>query len=353
MKKLSFLFAVVLFLALGNKAMAQHLLGGVIDSCKAVVAAAVVGAEPNQYKQSQVDIANKLISGAEALFATGNETKKELALRDLRAGMALFFVPNSKLPITVNSFTDDFNGIVDTAFVTANAGGAPTTTGIVATVENDALKFNCLGYNNAWFSQYFLIGAKQLLFNLNDYRYVSFRAKVEKGATWNGEEQDSTRIGFNTGSGEYLNQRIPSDGQWHDLTFALPAEIDYAAIWRVLITPGLSFDDGAVGNEFVGTVWIDDFKAGQAAMPDITAIQSINNNKLIIYPNPVQDILRISNAASNSMLSIFSIKGQEVLKVKLRGTEDVNINVQNLKTGIYIVRLANGQDVFTGKMIKK
>jgi hypothetical protein len=133
----------------------------------------------------------------------------------------------------------------------------------------------------------------------------------------------------------------------------LPTEIDYAAIWRVLITPGLSFDDGAVGNEFVGTVWIDDFKAGKAAMPDITAIQSINNNKLIIYPNPVQDILRISNAASNSTLSIFSIKGQEVLKIKVDGNEDVNINVQNLKTGIYIVRLANGLDVFTGKMIKK
>lgn len=354
MKKNSFLFAAVLSIALSNQALAQQPILAVIDSCKTVVAAAVVGTAADQYAQSQVNIANKLISGGEAIVATANQNKITYALRDLRNGMALYFVPNSQLPIRVNSFFDDFNGIVDTAFVTSNAGGNPIAVGIVPTVENDALKFNCLGYSNAWASQYFPINTKNLLFNLNDYRYVSFKAKADVGATWNGNASDSTRIGFNTGNGDYLNHKIPTDGNWHDLTFALPAGIDYTGVWRVLFTPGLSFDDGAVENEFVGTVWIDDFKAGKAALPAVntTAIESIKQLELTFYPNPVQDVLVISKATANSTLSISNIAGQEVYKETLTEVANININVQGLKTGIYIIRLTTNQGTFVGKMRK-
>ena len=398
----------------------------VIDSCKAVVSASVVGTAADQFKQSQINVANKLITGAEALVATGNPTKMNYALRDLRAGMALYLRPNSQNPIVVTSYSDDYNGIVDVPFLTTNAGGAPSATGIVATVENDAIKFNCLGYNNGWFSQSFPISSKQLLFNLNDYRYVSFNAKADIGATWNGVEQDSTRIGFNTGSGEYLGTKIPTDGKWHTVAFQLPSNIDYSAIWRVLFTPGLSFADGAVGNEFVGTIWMDDFKVGGAfVMPTYTsliavidsatnivsgvtigngvneysqakadaanvaiakanlaktaltqeavvnaitnlraamilfvpnsrtALQLVRKMELNIYPNPVNELLMILNVISNSTLSIFNSLGQEVLKSNIKSADKVSINVQNLNTGAYIVRLTSENGVYSAKMNKK
>jgi hypothetical protein len=425
MRKLSYLIAMVLSMALSNQTLAQHQILAVIDSCKAVVSASVVGTAGDQFNQSQIDVANKLITGAEDLVATGNPSKMDYALRDLRAGMALYLRPNSQNPIVVTSYSDDYNGIVDVPFLTTNAGGAPSATGIVATVENDALKFNCLGYNNAWFSQSFPISSKQLLFNLNDYRYVSFNAKADVGATWNGVEQDSTRIGFNTGSGEYLGTKIPTDGKWHTVAFQLPSNIDYSAIWRVLFTPGLSFADGAVGNEFVGTIWMDDFKAGgafvmptytsliavidsatnivsgvtignganeysqakadaanvaiakanlaktaltqeavdnaisnlRAAMilfvPNTTALQSVKNMELNIYPNPVYELLMISNVISNSTLGIYNSLGQEVLKSNIKGADRASINVQNLNKGTYIVRLTSENGVYSAKMNKK
>ena len=339
MKKFSFVFILAFLILSMNRASAQHPIVGVIDSCKTVIGAATVGTTAEQYARSQVNIANKLIAGAEAIVATGNQAKIEYALRDLRNGIKLYFVPNSQLPIKVTSYFDDFNGIVDTAFVTVNAGGATSATGIMATVENDALKFNCLGYSNAWFSQVFGISFKQLNFNLNDYRYVSFKAKADRGATWNGEASDSTRIGFNTGSGEYLNHKIPTDGNWHNLTFALPANIDFSGVWRVLFTPGLSFNDGAVGNEFVGTVWIDDFKAGKAALPEIFSV--IDSCKAVVVAavvgtaanQYVQSQVNIANKLISGAKAIVATGNQAKIAYALR----------DLKNGMKLYFVPNSQ----------
>ena len=354
MKKISFLFAIVLSIAITNRAYAQHPILAVIDSSKTVISSVAIGSAPDQYAQSQVNIANKLISTAQSIAADTDQSKMDFALRDLRKNMALYFVPNSQLPITVNSFTEDFNGIVDSTFWTTNAGGDLNTTGMQATIENNAIKYSCLSYTSFWQRELWQFSNKQLLLNLNDNRYVSFKAKVDPGATWDGIAEDSARVSFDTGDVEYFTAKVPTDGNWHNVTFDLGADKDYSAVWRFMVSPGLSINDGAVGHEFIGTIWIDDFKAGSAAKSEVTILlKNVNDTKLSLYPNPVVNELTISKVAPNSILNIYSAIGQLVLVKKLTQVENVNVNLQQLHSGTYIVRLTSDQGVITEKFNKK
>ena len=62
-----------------------------------------------------------------------------------------------------------------------------------------------------------------------------------------------------------------------------------------------------------------------------------NNPSLIIYPNPVKDILHISSDKPMHSIRIYNMYGTEVLQ-----TVDTNcINVSHLPTGIYMVRADN------------
>jgi len=77
--------------------------------------------------------------------------------------------------------------------------------------------------------------------------------------------------------------------------------------------------------------------------------------KLKLYPNPTTSSLNLNlpNAIENGNLKIISVTGQTVLeKQNLTGT-DFNLDVSCLNQGIYMVQLANGDQVFNSKFIKR
>lgn len=75
----------------------------------------------------------------------------------------------------------------------------------------------------------------------------------------------------------------------------------------------------------------------------ITAAEDFTLAGLTAYPNPVGDVLTITNRAELSGVSIINMLGQEVLSQKANGTE-VQLNVAPLTGGSYIVKVtaANG-----------
>jgi len=82
-------------------------------------------------------------------------------------------------------------------------------------------------------------------------------------------------------------------------------------------------------------------------------LKNVNDTKLSLYPNPVVNELTISKVAPNSILNIYSAIGQLVLVKKLTQVENVNVNLQQLHSGTYIVRLTSDQGVITEKFNKK
>ena len=67
--------------------------------------------------------------------------------------------------------------------------------------------------------------------------------------------------------------------------------------------------------------------------------EEIDNQQLAIYPNPAKEVLRIENIVDNQEVIIYSINGTVLKKVFV--SEDKEINISELRPGMYIVSAGN------------
>lgn len=84
----------------------------------------------------------------------------------------------------------------------------------------------------------------------------------------------------------------------------------------------------------------------------VLATQNVNKNTLNYYPNPVKDILTISNDQEISAITIFDITGKQVVSETAKSSK-LDLNVSQLKPGVYIVKARSGGVLKTFKFIKK
>lgn len=77
-------------------------------------------------------------------------------------------------------------------------------------------------------------------------------------------------------------------------------------------------------------------------------------DEVIIYPNPVNDILTIVTpiVTKKYMLSVYNLNGQELLNQQLHQTK-TEINIGNLSKGVYIVKIVNDKLDEVRKIIKE
>lgn len=83
-------------------------------------------------------------------------------------------------------------------------------------------------------------------------------------------------------------------------------------------------------------------------------ISEISDNNNIINPNPVTGILTIRLIPVNrtTLMRIYSITGKELLHRKVTETE-IKIDLENYKTGIYILKVTTPHNSILKKIIKK
>ena len=86
-----------------------------------------------------------------------------------------------------------------------------------------------------------------------------------------------------------------------------------------------------------------------------TAVENIAvDNNLSVYPNPVEGIVNVRSATDIHSISVTNIVGQEVLNTNISSNRTANINVSDLNSGVYVVRVVdvNGE-ILSKKIIKK
>ncbi len=94
---------------------------------------------------------------------------------------------------------------------------------------------------------------------------------------------------------------------------------------------------------------------GKINFSSIIKISAVENGNLIIYPNPIKDIATISLGAKkqiNATAEIIQVNGA-ILKTIAVPSETFTINVNALPAGVYILKIVNGKQVITQKMIKE
>ena len=68
-------------------------------------------------------------------------------------------------------------------------------------------------------------------------------------------------------------------------------------------------------------------------------VEETDNQQLEIYPNPANDVLRISNISDNQLVTIYSIDGRVVKKTNV--SDNAEINISDLRPGMYVVSACN------------
>jgi hypothetical protein len=73
-----------------------------------------------------------------------------------------------------------------------------------------------------------------------------------------------------------------------------------------------------------------------------------------IYPNPTHDEITIESSAitGNTYLSISNVRGLELIVLKVINNR-TRIDIRDIPSGVYLIRLQNDKTVDVGKIIKE
>lgn len=79
-----------------------------------------------------------------------------------------------------------------------------------------------------------------------------------------------------------------------------------------------------------------------------TGVENIVAGEINVYPNPASDVINVANA-EGAQISVFDMNGRMVANVE-SASANQTIDASVLAKGMYIVRIADGQNVTTKKV---
>jgi hypothetical protein len=91
-----------------------------------------------------------------------------------------------------------------------------------------------------------------------------------------------------------------------------------------------------------------------SALKSVTSVSHSTNREMVVYPNPAHDVLKVSlpELTNKTVLSIYSSNGSLVKEVTISKGEN-DINLTDLGSGLYILKVKYGSELITSKFLKK
>lgn len=142
--------------------------------------------------------------------------------------------------------------------------------------------------------------------------------------------------------------------KWYNLKIEITeANINYyldnTLILGVANTSKVNMDGmNFLHNNYGGSAYYDNIKINGVSL----AVSDLNKGNIKLYPNPVKDILKLNlpNGEKISAIEVYNTAGQKISEFK-----DVQeINLSQLKSGVYIINLKNGKgQIYSSKIIKE
>jgi hypothetical protein len=109
-----------------------------------------------------------------------------------------------------------------------------------------------------------------------------------------------------------------------------------------------AIDDFAIYNKALDSCEVQNLYGNNCLL--LSNNEVINNNKTEIYPNPTSNQLSIDTELNINELSIIDITGKIIMETK----ENTNtINVTDLPSGVYFIKLITDEKLITKKFVKQ
>jgi hypothetical protein len=138
----------------------------------------------------------------------------------------------------------------------------------------------------------------------------------------------------------YYEELGPMSGLAVEVGSNLIAEVIGGTIQNPQLTTNLVALEGHPAN---GTIY--------RLTPSTSQIEDFQHLNFTIYPNPVQNILNIETKQNNATVSIYDYTGKLILSEMI--SETGVIDVSNITSGIYMVKIENGGIASTQKFVKQ
>lgn len=118
--------------------------------------------------------------------------------------------------------------------------------------------------------------------------------------------------------------------------------------WQYSFTDDLP----GAGNNFYRLVMED--ADHQLSYSNVVVLDPATTNRIRIYPNPVKDRVTINiGNTSNDMISLINSNGQIMLTRSFSGDSTITLDLSGYATGMYLLRIVNGEQISSYKLYKQ
>jgi hypothetical protein len=146
--------------------------------------------------------------------------------------------------------------------------------------------------------------------------------------------------------GDEIMPQTQSNDEYHTYEFDLTPYVGGdIRISLQHIGRGNNEDEGTSDSALVDNLRFSDHQMLGVGEPDSFA-------KIMVYPNPVQNVLTLQNLPEGSEIEIITLSGQVITKEKA-GNTVATIDMANYASGMYFVKVSNSKDQKTYKVVKQ
>lgn len=192
---------------------------------------------------------------------------------------------------------------------------------------------NCNASANAW---YYTKGL--MLTGGTEYK---IRYKYGGNTAPGGNNEENLKVMYgNSPNADSMTEGI--DDHSFSTNTAVTNEVAFVPSSDGIYYFGFNVYSGACQN----TIFIDDI-----SISEVLARDNFDVTKIKFYPNPVKDILHLSHTQAISQVSIFNLLGQNILENNY-DTNEVEIDINTLSSGSYIVKTISKNQTFIIKIVK-
>ncbi|MGL1886809.1 MAG: alpha-amylase family glycosyl hydrolase, partial [Reichenbachiella sp.] len=141
-----------------------------------------------------------------------------------------------------------------------------------------------------------------------------------------------------------INPQFTSDGEWHDYLSEGTIEVTDFQNFELNVAPG--------GFKIYTSMKIDNYIDGDSEILGLLD-DRISDMNVAVYPNPVNNTLNVQSDTRIKAISVYDLTGRKQLERSFNEFQtEIQLSVEHMETGIYIIELNTTKGRTTRRFIK-